>query len=31
MNPERANKVLCQIGRNVQNELDFRSRPFDQV
>ncbi|KAL4002464.1 DEAD/DEAH box helicase family protein [Acanthocheilonema viteae] len=30
MNPERANKVLHEIGKNVQNELDFRSRPFDQ-
>uniref|UniRef100_A0A158Q886 DEAD/DEAH box helicase n=1 Tax=Elaeophora elaphi TaxID=1147741 RepID=A0A158Q886_9BILA len=30
VNPERANKVLHQIGRNVQNELEFRSRPFDQ-
>lgn len=31
INPERANKVLQQIGRNVENELDFRSKPFDQV
>ncbi|MCP9258646.1 putative helicase C28H8.3 [Dirofilaria immitis] len=30
MNPERANKVLQQIGRNVENELYFRSMPFDQ-
>ncbi|VDO37468.1 unnamed protein product [Onchocerca flexuosa] len=30
INPERANKVLQQIGRNVENELNFRSRPFDQ-
>uniref|UniRef100_A0A1I7W5H4 DEAD/DEAH box helicase n=1 Tax=Loa loa TaxID=7209 RepID=A0A1I7W5H4_LOALO len=30
MNPEIANKVLQQIGRNVENELNFRSKPFDQ-
>ncbi|KAK6100806.1 DEAD/DEAH box helicase family protein [Brugia pahangi] len=30
INPERANKVLQQIGKNVEQELDFRSRPFDQ-
>ncbi|VDM09116.1 unnamed protein product [Wuchereria bancrofti] len=30
MNPERANKVLQQIGRNIEQELDIRSRPFDQ-
>ncbi|CAG9531357.1 unnamed protein product [Cercopithifilaria johnstoni] len=30
INPERANEVLHQIGKNVQNELDFRSKPFDQ-
>lgn len=31
INPERVNKVLHQIGRNVQSELKFRSKPFDQV
>lgn len=31
MNPERASKVLQQIGSNIEDELDFRSRPFDQV
>uniref|UniRef100_A0A915PQL1 DEAD/DEAH box helicase n=1 Tax=Setaria digitata TaxID=48799 RepID=A0A915PQL1_9BILA len=30
LNPEKANRVLQQIGKNVENELDFRSRPFDQ-